>query len=120
MQAPEPQPGPEAADDVDDRLAALEEKLEELREAERAFARTHAELAARSDALSEREAGVAARERAVALQEGPRTPELEALEARVRRLEQSPRGRAASTRTFSDGLRALERRGLREPNEPLH
>ena len=47
---PTPEPSP-------DELARIEAKLAELHEAEKQFARTHAELAARSDALAEREAG---------------------------------------------------------------
>ena len=81
--------------------------------AEQAFAQTHAELAARSDALAEQEAALAARERAVAEQESPATPELEALEARIRRLEQSGRKHEGEPQTFSAGLRALQERGLR-------
>ena len=106
-----------------DELAALEAKLAELRAAEQAFARTHAELAARSDALSEQEAALAARERAVAAKESPATPDLEALEARIRRLEQGGRKPSAEPQTFSAGLRALQERGLRSgrsPDEPLH
>ena len=79
-----------------DELAAIEAKLAELGAAEEAFARTHAELAARSDALSEQEAALAARERAVAAKEA--TPELDALEARIRRLEHGGRKRGPSRR----------------------
>jgi chromosome segregation ATPase len=121
---------PEAPDEVvaaedpsaADEQARLEATLEELREAERAFARTHSELAARSDALAEREAALAARERRVSAHEALATPDLDALEARIRRLEHGSRGRRASTQTFSDGLRSLEQRGLRPapPDEPLH
>ena len=57
-----------------DELAAIEAKLAELGAAEQAFARTHAELAARSDALSEQEAALAARERAVAARSRRRRP----------------------------------------------
>jgi len=112
----------EPAEAAADELAAVEAKLAELREAERAFARTHAELAARSDALAEREAAIAARERAVAAAEAPPTPELEALEARIRRLEQGGKRPEAEPQTFSAGLRALQERGLRGPakDEPLH
>jgi len=107
---------------ISDELARLEEKLEEVRAAEGAFARTHAELATRSDALAEREASLAARERAATAKEAPAGEELAILEARIRRLEQGGRGRGASTQTFSDGLRSLERRGLKTagPDEHLH
>ena len=106
-----------------DELAALEAQLAELRAAEHAFARTRAELAERSDALSEQEAALAARERAVAEKESPATPDLDALEARIRRLEQGGRKHEAEPQTFSAGLRALQERGLRtsrSPDEPLH
>ena len=101
----------------------IEAKLAELRTAEQAFARTHAELAQRSDALAEQEAALAARERALAAKEGPPAGNLDALEARIRRLEQSGRKREAEPQTFSAGLRALQERGLRggrSPDEPLH
>ena len=83
--------------------------------------KTRAELAARSDALAEREAELAARERSLTARESRDQPELDALEARIRRLEQGGRGRGAATQTFSGGLRALEERGLRaRSDEPLH
>ena len=107
-----------------DELARIEAKLTELREAEQAFVRTRHELAARSDALTEQEAALAERERRLAAQETPPpSPDLEILEARIRRLEQTGRGRAAEAQTFSSGLRALQARGLRgnrDPDEPLH
>ncbi|MBA3428930.1 MAG: hypothetical protein H0U07_10215, partial [Actinobacteria bacterium] len=107
-QAPHPQDAHQPHE-----LARIETKLEELREAERAFTRTHAELAARSDALAERESELALRERAVAAREAPQAPELEELEVRIRRLEQRSRGRTGTAQTFSSGLKALEQRGLR-------
>ena len=103
------------------RARRIEAKLAELAAAEEAFARTHAELAGRSDALSEQEAALAARERAVAAKES--TPELDALDARISRLEQGGRKRGPEPPSFSAGLRALEERGLRAgraPDEPLH
>ena len=108
---------------VPDELERIETKLAELRTAEQAFARTHAELAKRSDALAEQEAGLAARERALAAKEAPSGGDLDALEARIRRLEQGGRKREAEPQTFSAGLRALQERGLRSgrlPDEPLH
>ena len=116
---PEPEPAPEP---TADELARIETQLAELHEAEQQFTRTHAELAARSDALAEREAALAARERAVSSREAPPAPELEELEARIRRLERSKAG-TGTTQTFSSGLRSLEQRGVRRggsPNEPLH
>jgi Tfp pilus assembly protein FimV len=108
-----------------DGLADVEEKLSELREAEKAFARTQHELAARSEALAEREAALAAREQALDEREAPpqSAADLEALEARIRRLEQGGSGRVEQPQTFSAGLRALQSRGLRggrDPDEPLH
>ncbi|MCP9487105.1 MAG: hypothetical protein MSC30_14745 [Gaiellaceae bacterium MAG52_C11] len=114
----------QARADEHDEAARGEARLEELRSAELAFVRTRSELAARSDALAERELQLAARERAVVARETPPTPELDALETRIRRLEQSGRGRRETTQTFSAGLRALQDRGVRAPvddrNEPLH
>ena len=115
-----PQPAPAA-----DELERIEAKLAELREAEQAFVRTQHELAARSESLTEQEAALAERERALAARETPApSPDLELLEARIRRLEQGGRSRPdEEAQTFSAGLRALQQRGLRgnhEPDEPLH
>ena len=88
-----------------------------MRLAELAFVKTRAELAERSDTLAERESQLTARERALADREPQQTPELEALEARIRRLEQGGRKRGEPTQTFSAGLRALQDRGLRAPVE---
>ena len=66
---------------------------------------------------------LAARERALATKEGPPAGNLDALEARIRRLEQGGRKREAEPQTFSAGLRALQERGLRgnqASDEPLH
>jgi len=118
--ADEPQP---TAHPVE--TARVEAKLAELRDAEAAFARTQHELAARSEALSEREAELAARERALEERAAPEaTADIDALEARIRRLEQGKsQTRGTEQPTFSSGLRALQERGLRgrpEPDEPLH
>ena len=107
---------PEPAE-TPDELERLEAKLAELRAAEQAFARTHAELAARSDALAEQEAALAARERALAAAERRATPDLEALEARIRRLEQSGRKHKAEPQTFSAGLARSP--GTRPPRRPV-
>ena len=107
-----------------DELQRIEAKLAELQEAEQAFVRTQHELAERSDALTEREAALAERERALNTEETPaRSPDLEVLEARIRRLEQGGQGRTKEAQTFGAGLRALQERGLRGdrgPDEPLH
>ena len=87
-------------------------KLAELRDAEQAFARTHAELAKRSDALAEQEEALAKRERALTAKEAPPVG-LDVLEARIRRLEQRGRRREREPQTFSAGLRGLQERGLR-------
>ena len=120
---PEPEPAPEPGPESDE-LERIEAKLAELREAEQAFVRTRHELAARSDALTEQEAALAERERALGAKEAPpKSPDLEVLEARIRRLEQSGRVRTEEAQTFGAGLRALQQRGLRGnrgPDEPLH
>ncbi len=102
----------------EERLAQLEARLKTLQEAEKAFARTQAELATASDELARREAALAERERsggggAVAgASAGMSRAELSDLEDRLRRLEQETRD-ATVERSFGDGLRTLERRGLR-------
>ena len=110
-QAPEPAP-------PSDELEKVEAKLAELREAERAFVRTQHELAARSDALTEQEAALAERERKLAAKEAPPpSPDLEILEARIRRLEQG--GQPAARRGGADVQRrpprASEPRSSRQP-----
>jgi chromosome segregation ATPase len=112
---------PERANATDE-VERIEEKLAELRDAEQAFARTHAELAKRSDALAEQEEALAKRERGLAAKEAPPVG-LDVLEARIRRLEQGGRRREREPQTFSAGLRTLQERGLRggpTPDEPLH
>jgi DNA repair exonuclease SbcCD ATPase subunit len=104
--------------DPEERLAQIEARLKALQEAEKAFARTQAELATASDELARREAALAERERGL---EGGGAPssgssmsraDLNDLEDRLRRLEQETRA-ASTERTFGDGLRQLERRGVR-------
>ena len=85
-------------------------RLAELEAAELQFVKTHAELAARSERLAEREQELAARERALpggkaSDTHGRRPVDIEAIEARLRRLEQS--GAARGRTSFSAGLRAL-------------
>ncbi|MBA3244225.1 MAG: hypothetical protein H0T61_03525 [Actinobacteria bacterium] len=105
-----------------EEAARAEARLEELRSADLAFVRTRAELAARSDALAEQELQLAVRERALLARETPPTAELDALEARIRRLEQRGRGRRETTQTFSAGLRSLQDRSQRTPvdDRPLN
>ncbi len=103
-----------AAQDPAEREARVESRLAELEAAELQFVKTHAELAARSERLAEREQELAERERSLAGGNGTDTDnrvspvDIEALEARLRRLEQSGGGQS-----FSDGLRSLEQRGVR-------
>jgi len=103
--------------DPEERLAQIEARLKALQEAEKAFARTQAELAAKSDELSRREADLAER-----LSSGERTEptaatglsraELAELEHRLERLERETRDDSIE-RSFGDGLRRLERRGVK-------
>jgi DNA repair exonuclease SbcCD ATPase subunit len=106
--------------DPEERLAQIEARLKALAEAEKAFARTQAELAARSDDLARREAELAEREAAGGAG-GPGggglgRAELSDLEDRLERLERETRDDAIE-RTFSHGLRRLERKGTR-PQPP--
>ncbi len=100
--------------DPEERLAQIEARLKALQEAEKAFARTQAELAARSDELTRREAEHA--ERSAAGEGGGPAPglsraELAELEDRLERLERETRDDSIE-RSFGDGLRRLERRGV--------
>jgi DNA repair exonuclease SbcCD ATPase subunit len=108
--------------DPETRLAQIEARLKALQEAEKAFARTQAELGAQSEELTLRETELAQRERALragAAGAGPAAAgggltrdELDDLEERLRRLEHETRV-ASTERGFGDTLRTLERRGLR-------
>jgi DNA repair exonuclease SbcCD ATPase subunit len=105
--------------DPEERLAQIEVRLKTLQEAEKAFARTQAELATASDDLARREAALADRERDVDSGAAPgpagggmSRAELSDLEDRLHRLEQEARA-ASVEHTFGDGLRTLERKGLR-------
>jgi len=97
----------------EERLAQIEARLAALQEAEKAFARTQAELAAQSDDLTRREAALAQDNRSGAGggDAGLSRVELDELDERLRKLERETRD--ASERTFGDGLRTLERKGLR-------
>lgn len=106
-------------DDPEERLAQIEARLKALQEAEKAFARTQAELATASDELARREAALLEQQRSIGTgAAAPPTPglsraELDELDDRLRRLEQETR--EAAGRSFGDGLRTLERKGLRNP-----
>lgn len=92
------------------RLAEIETRLAELREAEKAFMRTHDELAARAEAVTAREDLVAQRERELQDREsGWGSADLSELEARLRRLE-SQRA-AARPQGFAGGFRKLQEGG---------
>jgi len=105
QRAPLPAPEPDAA-----RLAQIEARLAELRDAEKLFLRTREELAARSEAVAARERLVAQKERELDDREdakGQWAPrELTAMEARLRRLEQQQQP-GEQTLGFSGGLRKL-------------
>ena len=102
-----PPPDPDA-----ERLAQIEARLAELRDAEKLFLRTRDEVAARSEAVAARERLVAQRERELDDREDGKgnwaSPELSEMEARLRRLETtagpasrrsgSPAGSASSSR----------------------
>ena len=104
--------------DPEERLAQIEARLKALAEAEKAFARTQAELAARSDDLARREAELAEREAAqgggTSGGGGLGRAELADLEDRLERLERETRDDSIE-RSFSHGLRRLERKGLKPP-----
>ena len=106
-------PEPDAA-----RLAQIEARLAELRDAEKLFLRTRDELAARSEAVAARERLVAQKERELDDREDGdghwAGPELTEMEARLRRLEQQQPGE--QTLGFSGGLRKLEQ-GTRPQRE---
>lgn len=106
--------------DPEERLAQIEARLKALQEAEKAFARTQAELAVASDDLASREAALFERERAIAggaapgglVGGGMSRADLADLDDRLRKLEHETRS-ASTERTFGDGLRMLERKGTR-------
>jgi hypothetical protein len=92
------------------RLAQIEVRLAELRDAEKLFLRTRDELADRSEAVAARERLVAQKERELDDREDGvgqwASPELSEMEARLRRLEQGQPGE--QTVGFSGGLRKLQ------------
>ena len=94
-----------------DRLAQIDARLAELRDAEKLFLRTRDELAARSEAVAARERLVSQKERELDEREDGvgqwATPGLTEMEARLRRLEQQQDPRE-QTMGFSGGLRKLQ------------
>jgi hypothetical protein len=105
-----PSSAPTPEQDVD-RLAQIEARLTELRDAEKLFLRTRDELADRSEAVAARERLVAQKERELDDREDGvgrwASPELDEMEARLRRLEQG-QGGSEQTLGFSGGLRKLQ------------
>jgi DNA repair exonuclease SbcCD ATPase subunit len=105
-----------AAETPEERLEHIEKRLATLHEAEKAFARTQAELAARSADLSNRAAALAEIERSGIVDGGgptiPSRAELAELDERLRRLERETRDATASS-SFGETLRSLEQQGLR-------
>ncbi|MCY7304217.1 MAG: hypothetical protein LH654_14540 [Thermoleophilia bacterium] len=102
-----------AADPGEARLAQIESRLAELRDAEKLFLRTRNELAARSEAVAARERLVSQRERELDEREDAEvdrsaTPGFTEMEARLRRLEQQQQDPREQTLGFSGGLRKLE------------
>jgi DNA repair exonuclease SbcCD ATPase subunit len=98
----------------EERIEKMEARLASLQEAERQFAKSQAELAAVSDELALREAELQERERALGggALPGMSRQELAELDERLSRLERETR-EASADRSFSDGLRKLERKGVR-------
>lgn len=113
--APEPQPEANA-----ERLAQIEARVAELRDAEKMFLRTRDELAARSEAVAARERLVAQKERELDDREDGvgqwASPELTEMEARLRRLEQQ-QDPSEQTMGFSGGLRKLQQGTARPQRE---
>jgi DNA repair exonuclease SbcCD ATPase subunit len=101
-----------AAETPEERLAHIETRLAALQEAEKAFARTQAELAALSEELASREVAVAEGERSSGGSAITSKAELAEIDERLRRLERETRP-SPTERGFGDALRALEQKGLR-------
>ena len=101
----------EASRDPDEeRLAHIEARLAELREAEQLFLRTQQDLAGRSEALTARERLVAELEREVgASREDWGGHELAELERRLRKLETERSGVPETTQTVSGGFSRMRR-----------
>ena len=107
---PAPAIEPPAEPDAE-RLAQIEARLSELRDAEKQFLRTRAELAARSEAVAARERLIAQKERELDDREDGvgqwASTGLTEMEARLRRLEQK-QDPSEQTIGFSGGLRKLQ------------
>jgi DNA repair exonuclease SbcCD ATPase subunit len=103
------------ADDTAERRR-IERRLAELREAERLFLVTQAELAARSEAVAAREKALERKERSLGAGDRSGQAEVAALEERLRQLERTtaPAGGDAAA-GFTAGLESLRRRGTRRP-----
>jgi hypothetical protein len=115
-------PAANSAEPDAERLARIEARLTELREAEKLFLRTRDELAARSEAVAARERLVAQKERELDEREDAGVSpwdgaELSEMEARLRRLEQRELP-GERTQGFSGGLRKLQE-GTKKPQQPL-
>ena len=107
-----------ARDPDEERLARIEARLAELREAEKLFLRTQQELAERSEALAARERLVADVEREAGVRrEAWGEAELAELERRLRRLE-SDRSASQSTQTFAGGFSKLRRSSTASTSSP--
>ena len=104
------------------RLAQIEARLAELRDAEKLFLRTRDELADRSEAVAARERLVAQKERELDDREDGvgqwASPELSEMEARLRRLEQGQQP-GEQTLGFSGGLRKLQQGTTRSQRDAL-
>lgn len=102
----------------EEQLARIEKRLADLQEAEKAFAKTRAELAARNDELDRRALELAELERTVGAAglatAVPNRVELDELDERLRRLEQTTREAVKPEPGFGDALRSLESRGFRD------
>jgi len=103
-----------------ERLAQIETRLAELKDAEKMFLRTRDELAARSEAVAARERLVSQKERELDDREDGvgqwANPELTEMEARLRRLEQQ-QDPSEQTMGFSSGLRKLQQGSTRPPRD---
>jgi len=100
-----------AAETPEERLAHIEARLVALQEAEKAFARTQAQLAAQSEELAAREAVFLDGEKLGGGAPITNRAELAEIDERLRRLERETR--EPTERGFGDSLRALEQKGLR-------
>jgi hypothetical protein len=116
---PMPVTAPPAEPDSE-RLAQIEARLAELRDAEKLFLRTRDELAARSEAVAARERLVSQKERELDDREDGvgqwASAGLTEMEARLRRLEQQ-QDPSEQTMGFSGGLRKLQQGTTRQQRD---